>query len=321
MLWQGLRHRAKTATIGAMDEQDALKPQPEQPADEQSVPPDVARVTNEIPMTIPSKQEMVSFNLDMEDDLRDELRTTSLINFGDVIIYGTPDEPLDIDAALASVADLDQIMAEQEAAEAEERARQEAQARAAEEAARQRDAYYFARPPLPTLVRGRVNSVVPAVVLIAIGAWLTFTLANNGAVNPGLLGVVLMGGLGVILLAQWLASGRWSRGAVFGALGILISIGVIIFLVQTNEMGADGWPLIIVGLGAAILLSALLSQVTQGRLIFTGGALIAAGLVMLAVTTGVIDAGIVDLIRQSWPVVLGAALFLLLLPLVVRRRG
>ncbi|MBC7872319.1 MAG: hypothetical protein H7Y09_15860 [Chitinophagaceae bacterium] len=315
-----MRLNTKTATIGSMDEQDELKPQPDQSAEDTTSAFDVP-VSNEIPMTIPAKHEMVSFNLDMEDDLRDELRATSLIDFGDVIIYGTPDEPMDIDAALASVADLDQIMAEQEAAESAERVRQEAQARSAEEAARKRDAYYFARPPLPTLARGQIGSVVPAVILIAIGAWLTFTLANNGTVEPALLGLVLAGALGVILLAQWLTSGRWARGSVFGALGVVFSVGVIILLAQTDEPGVAGWPLIIVGLGAAIILSALLSQVTNGRLIFTGAALITAGLVMLAVTTGGIDTQLVDLIRQAWPVVLGAAVFLMLLPMVIRRRG
>ncbi|MDX1993254.1 MAG: hypothetical protein SF029_12750 [bacterium] len=264
----------------------------------------------------------------LSDDMADDLRSTGTtpavdfggLEFGEVVIYGTPDEPLDIDAALASVSELDREIAQRAAQEAAERARLEAEARAAEEAARWRANYNFPRPPLITMARGQLASVIPALVLIALGAFLTFLLASGATLNTGLVGVLGTGVMAVLLLSHWLSSGRWARGAAFVGFGLLLSLGMIGGLSQAPEIGADGWPLLIVAWGMALLLAAFLAQPTHARAAFVGLALIVGGVVTLALTLNLLNVDLTGTVETFWPVVAVIAGILLLLPLVARRR-
>jgi hypothetical protein len=231
---------------------------------------------------------------------------------------------LDVDAALASVAALPDVVAERTAQEEAERARIEAEAQAREADASRRATHYFARPPRVALQRGRLSSVIPALVLIATGAWLTLTLTTSEeqTLETGSTALVIAGGLGLMMLAYWIGSGRWSRGACFGGLFILLSAAVLVFLTQDDTLQADGWPMLIVAGGVAALLTALLAQPTSGRLIFTGLALVVAGLLALFVVTS--DTLLDDL--NDYGAIMGgvalvATLILMALPVLAGRRG
>jgi hypothetical protein len=243
---------------------------------------------------------------------------------GDAVRPALPDEDddMDIDRALASVASLSDVMAQREAAEAAELARMEDEARSAEEAQQRRDAYYLSRPPLLTLHRGQLASIIPALVLITVGAWLTFALAAaETPPDAATIGLVLTGAFGIILFGYWLSSERWARGALFGGLSILLLGSTLIYLSESTSPGADGWPLVIVALGIATALSAILARPSSGRLVMVGVLAIAAGLAALAVTMRMIGTEALSIAATFGPAVVAVALALILLPVLLKRRG
>jgi predicted ribosomally synthesized peptide with SipW-like signal peptide len=246
---------------------------------------------------------------------------------GEFIVPGRDnlEEDLDIDEALASVASLSDVIAEREALEAAEEARREEAARAAEEAAQRRAAYFLPRPALIRLQRGQLASIVPALLLIIIGSWLTFALTlSDTPPDAGIIVPVVMGGLSLLMLTYWLTSGRWAQGTLFIGLAILLSGGTIAYLTQTETFGPEGWPLVIVALGAAITFSTLLSRSGSGSQALAGLIMIVAGLATLSVTTGMIEDELLDAAASVAPGVLIGAAALILLPalvMLIRRRG
>jgi hypothetical protein len=226
-----------------------------------------------------------------------------------------PDDwmPGDIDAALAAVATLSEIMTDREA---------EAQARAD---AKQPTAPTFVPemplPPLTTLKRGQLGSIVPALLLIGLGAWLTLTTTGGNPPDPMLVTVIVIAGLVVTLLAQWLGTRRWSRGVLFFALLVLLVAGVVAFAVQPT--GIDllrGYPLLLVAPGLAMVLTGVLARPLNVRLLAPGVLLVVAGVVGLLVTLGILPANLLTTAAPLAPIVGVIVLVLWLLPLAFRRR-
>jgi hypothetical protein len=221
---------------------------------------------------------------------------------------------LDIDAALAAVASLSDVAAEQEMA---------AQARADARLAASSGAVSYALPlpPLLTLRRGHLASLLPALLLIGLGAWLT--LANTAGTPPDASLVLLVGAGGVIvmLLVYWLSSGRWARGALFVALSVLISAGIFGLSLGPNGLDlVQNWPLLVVGVGAAVGLTALLGRPSDRRLFLLALLLIVAGLTGLVVTHNLLPSDWLPTIAPYAPVVVAVVAFLWLLPLIFKRR-
>jgi hypothetical protein len=89
----------------------------------------------------------------------------------------------------------------------------------------------FRQPSLSTLERGQAASVVPALLLIGVGVFLTFLL-TSGTPLPStnvLLGLLLVC-VGISLLAAWISSGRWARGNLAMGIGALL-FGALLFVV------------------------------------------------------------------------------------------
>jgi hypothetical protein len=239
-------------------------------------------------------------------------------------------DELDIEAALASVVSLSDALAEHAAAETEETERLEAEAEAIEqvnqvlrEEAERRAAYSLPRPPMiSTIQRGQGASVVPAILLMVIGAWLTFTLTTSDAPPPtGTVVMVVMGSLGLSMLAYWFTSRRWARGAFVSGMTLVLFTLVALYLTQSDELGADGWPLFVIAGAVAILLGAFVSpRVSEGHVLF-GLALAIAGMVALAVTTERVNEDVLDFASTMAPAVLVVVLIILLLPRIPKRRG
>lgn len=226
------------------------------------------------------------------------------------------DDNLDIDAALASVASLSDAVAEHEAQEAAEDARVQAEEQAAEDAERRRSEYYFAHPPVLKLRRGQLASVVPAFALIGLGIWLTFSLASGTTPQASVILLAVAGSAGLSLLAYWLTSERWSRGALFGGLALVALAGTVVYLGQ--ESRPDGWPLLLAALGAAMTVSGLLSP--GRRFVFGGLALIAAGIAGYIATTDALSPDVTRLIDDYGLIALGVIAVFASLPLLLRRR-
>ena len=238
------------------------------------------------------------------------------------------EDNLDIDAALASIVSLGDAVAEHDEAEAEEIARQEAESlvieqaeQAVREEAERRAAYYLPRPPMMTMQRGKAASSIPALLLIIIGSWLTFTFTTSDTPPPiTTITLVAMGGIGLSLLAYWWSSGRWAIGALFGGTNLLLFSLSIIYLSQPDSLGSDGWPLLIVVPGVALLLGAILSSPVGKYHTLTGILLVMAGLLGLAVTTGRLDKILPDISVEFGLLILVILSLLVLLPPIIRRR-
>lgn len=242
------------------------------------------------------------------------------------------DSGLDVEAALAAVASLSDLTAQDTASVVDEYG-EDADAHAYEqvdeipELVRDAQPVYessepFERPPLLSLNRGQIASVVPALLLMGVGAWLTFALTTSSTPDTSLLSAVALVAVGVILLAHWLATGRWARGSFLGGMFILLLGATLFILSQPSGPGLmTGWPLLFVTVGAAFFLTALLTQPRDGRLALFGVMLGVAGLTAYGITSGIISASITTTIGSFWPVVLVIVLAVLLLPLVFKGRN
>jgi hypothetical protein len=235
----------------------------------------------------------------------------------------TVTDGLDIEAALAAVSTLSDVMAEQEAAEQARVARieAEAQAKAERQARMDNPERFFAVPPLTILKRGQLASIIPAVWLIGVGAWLTFTLATTRtAPDTALLIVVIALGLGLTFVARWMASHRWARGSLFFGLVCIFFGGLFFYINQPNAFGfASAWPLFITALGLAMLITRILTPSAQSRLMLPSLILIIAGLVGAVVTMGLLPTNITLAAASLWPVAVVIIVVIWLFPLVFRQ--
>jgi hypothetical protein len=234
-----------------------------------------------------------------------------------------PVDGLDIEGALAAVASLSDILAEQEAAEQARLARAEAEAIAAAERQTRLEhpELFFPMPPPATLHRGHIASVVPALLLILTGGWLTITLTIASPINPFLVAVVAIAGIAVTLFVHWLSSGRWARGALFFALLLLLMGVAIVYLVQPSAPGlVQGWPLLLLAVGGAFLLAGLIGQPVERRVLLPALAFAVAGLSALTVTTGALSSTLAVAAASWWLLVALVVLVIWLLPVVFRQR-
>jgi hypothetical protein len=177
----------------------------------------------------------------------------------------------------------------------------------------------FARPPLMTIQRGQAASVVPAIVLMALGAWLTYALVSGAGVPAAQLPGLGMGAAGLMLLAQWLSSERWARGSFF--MGALLLLGgmLLLYLLQPGSLGSAGYPLLLGAVGLALLLTGIFTSPRSGRLFFVGLALTAGGGAVLLFTGGFLPSDLVTLLTSAAPLILIVALVIVLLPFLRRR--
>jgi hypothetical protein len=180
-------------------------------------------------------------------------------------------------------------------------------------------------PPLSSLKRGNLGSVVPGLLLIGAGAWLTITTTSGGTVDPLLLAGLAIGGVVISLLAYWIGTARWSRGVAFFAAFIALAAGVIVFTTQPLNLAigfnlVTGYPLLIAAAGLALLVSALAARPTSRGAFAPGVVLLTAGIIGAAVTLGLIPGEVLRFTAPLWFVPIVLLVVLWLLPLVFRLR-
>jgi hypothetical protein len=202
------------------------------------------------------------------------------------MLFVPPTDDLDIDAALAAVATLDDLLAEQEAAEQARLAREqaEADARAERQSRLKNPELFFPMPSLAITAPGRLDSIIPALALIGIGAWLTLTTTSGVAPASAVVVLLILGAIGLTLLARWLSTGRWSIGNLFFGLLVLLESAAI-YALSTSIGLATGWPVLIATLGLTFLVTGAFAR---RRLVFPGLAFLLVGVIAYAVTSGLL---------------------------------
>lgn len=177
----------------------------------------------------------------------------------------------------------------------------------------------FPHPPMSVLHRGQLASVVPAVLLIGIGGYLTFVFTTSEvSIQPILVIAIALVVLGIVLLSQWLSSARWTIGSFFLGLSFLLVGATSTYLtLPTNLSWLDGYPLLITAIGIAFVMTDIV--VPSGRRVWLIGLILAiVGLGGVVATTI-----LTDIIVPSSGILLtlavGIIVVLLILPLIFRR--
>jgi len=235
---------------------------------------------------------------------------------------------LDVDAALASLANLDDDLTEFTATGEMEHMREdfgaetEEQLEAAEtETQHELGVRNFDVPPIYTMTRGQPASVTPALGLMVFGAWLTFSLGSDSP--PELWQAVAFGSVIVCLciLAYWLSTGRRAAGAAVTALSITGIIGGAALLASSEDLGAEGWPLLVAILGAAIFVSSVFSRGgSAGRGLLTGIVLMFAGGFGYAISSDALSLDLDRLTDILLPALAVVVVILFIAPVFARGR-
>ncbi|MGJ3237460.1 MAG: hypothetical protein ACFE0Q_02015 [Anaerolineae bacterium] len=144
----------------------------------------------------------------------------------------------------------------------------------------------FPRPPLSTLHRGQMASVIPALFLIVVGGYLTFIVTTiDMSLQPLAIAGVLVGGVGAMLIAQWLSSARWATGSLFIGVLMLLVGGLSVYLLMPNNLSlSEGYPLLLTAIGTAFVVTDIASP-SGHRLWLMGLILALSGLASVAVLT------------------------------------
>lgn len=182
-------------------------------------------------------------------------------------------------------------------------------------------------PPMSRLKRGSPGSLIPALALIGVGAWLTFTTTTGGTIDPALLVGIAVGVTVLSLFAYWISSGRWSRGALFAAALIVLLSGIVFVSVPIPGLNlnfnltlAQSYPLALSAVGLAMLIGGLLARPRTRAAFAPAMVLLAAGIFGALVTLGVLPSSLLELAARLWFVPVVALVIVWLLPLVFRLR-
>jgi hypothetical protein len=179
----------------------------------------------------------------------------------------------------------------------------------------------FPRLPSSVLHRGQLASIVPALLLIGVGAYLTFILtASDQTLNPPVIAGIAVGGFGAILLAYWISSARWAMGSFFIGVSLLLIGATAAYLALPNNLSLiQGWPLLLTALGAAFVISDLFAP--SGRRLWLVGLIFAiSGLAGTVASSDLLDEGIQQSIGGLWPLALVIVLVLLIAPRLRRQQ-
>ena len=178
-------------------------------------------------------------------------------------------------------------------------------------------------PALFELQRGQAASFIPALLLMALGALLTFSLTSTGLPNWGIWHWLSVGasGFGVMLLAHWWSSQRWAQGSLLLGCVLLLGGALNLWLLLDEQLSLmTAYPLYLLVIGLALILTVALTPAPMARAGLLGVVLCGAGVAALALSLGFIQGDILASFVSLAPVIGGVALLFLILPVFVRRR-
>lgn len=179
----------------------------------------------------------------------------------------------------------------------------------------------FPRPPVSVLHRGQLASVVPALLLIGIGSYLTFIVTTSDEpLQSSVVLSILVGGAGAMLLAHWISSARWAIGSFFSGILLLLVGATSAYLVLPNNLSmANGYPLLVTATGMAFVITDVFSP--SGRRIWLIGLILAiAGLAGVLTTTTLVNLNFISATGGLLPLALVLVIVLLIAPIISRRQ-
>ncbi|NDJ76721.1 MAG: hypothetical protein GYB65_10725 [Chloroflexi bacterium] len=174
-------------------------------------------------------------------------------------------------------------------------------------------------------VRAQISMAPLAAYLLALGLFLTIR-AQDVSGLPDIADATLVGGLVLVvastLLLHGLAFGRQERGLLF--LGSLIWVGagllaLLVLGIEPEPEATEWWPLGLVMVGGALLLTFVLERPRDRRMVLLAMAVFVASGIAFAYTTEPFDHDLLDEAADYWPLLI-SALGIILLPLVFRQR-
>ncbi|MBN1680951.1 MAG: hypothetical protein JW966_11740 [Anaerolineae bacterium] len=173
-------------------------------------------------------------------------------------------------------------------------------------------------------IRNQVSMLPLAVFLIGFGLYM---IAREQQVEdvPRLtsygMGIVLVLALAFAAFFRGLVFGRYERGLLFVGLWTWITAGMIAVValgIDDSPLANEWWPLLLIALSPALLLTVVFERGHDARLILLSAACLVMGLAAYWVTSGQFSDQTLDDIAGYWPLLLSAA-GIGLMPLVFRR--
>ncbi len=153
-------------------------------------------------------------------------------------------------------------------------------------------------PQFRQVRRAQVSMAFPALMAIAFGVLLLInppTLTSQLALGLG------TGAVGIGLVARFLFNARRERGLFFLGIMILLMIGLAVVVIARTLPFSEVWPLLIMALGLALLLTFLFERNHERGLILPGVMLIVAGASALAVTLRFLPTDGLAIVAANWP--------------------
>ncbi|HLA44474.1 MAG TPA: hypothetical protein VJZ27_13610, partial [Aggregatilineales bacterium] len=167
--------------------------------------------------------------------------------------------------------------------------------------------------------RGRITALPFALGLISLGVLLLAENQVDGLdITLPVAALIMVAALVLTNLFRFFASGRRERGLLFLAL-VTLSLGAVIAVMSIAQLDAhDWWPLSLVGVMVALLITFIADQQHERGLLGLGFLILVAAVVALAVTLGVIPQGVIDEAGDYYPLAI-AFIGVTLIPLALRR--
>src|SRR5690606_5780698 len=119
---------------------------------------------------------------------------------------------------------------------------------------------------------------------------------------------------------RFFASGRRERGLFFLALVVLFFGGIVaaISVANTTVDIHQNWPVVIVGLGVAFLITFAFERQHERGLLSLAGLMFLSSAVAFLVTLEIIPHDVIDTVADYWPLI-SAFIGITLIPLALRR--
>ena len=175
-------------------------------------------------------------------------------------------------------------------------------------------------------IRMQLGTLPLALFAIALGAYLiarehsTRDLPDFAALTLGVAALLVVG---FTFVFYAIVFGRRERGLLF--LGFWIwtiagSIALVMLGIEADPEAAEWWPLLLVSLGLALVITYLFERLHDARLLLLGLTILIVSAIAFLVTNGEIEQDVLDDVADYWPL-LFSVIGIGLLPRVFRRRA